>query len=102
MQNILTGKALDLLKNSNKIFGQKYINENKPYKFHQLPIAALEGKMIFPAFIILDENGKVLEKTQKYMTPEDLEPLLHYFGDDAYKNEKFEVYKKNFKSEIKD
>jgi len=85
-----------------KIMGQTYINENKPYKYHQLPIAALEGKMIFPAFIILDENENVLIKVQEYMTPEKFEPLMKYYGDNFYKKESFNTFMKHFKSELKE
>ena len=84
-----------------KIFNQTYINENKPHKYHQLPIAALEGKMIFPAFLILDENGKVLEKINKYMTPENIAPILHYYGDDKYKTQSWEKFLVNYKSKLK-
>jgi len=83
-----------------QIFGQTYINENKPYKYHQLPIAALDGKMSFPAFIIIDENGKVLEKVRRYATPEDIEPILHFYGSNAYKTTKWPEYLKNFKSKL--
>lgn len=84
-----------------KIMGQTYFNENKPYKYHQLPIAALGGKMIFPAFVILDENEKVLIKVQEFMTPEKFEPLMIYYGDDFYKKEDFKKFMKHFKSNIK-
>ncbi len=83
-----------------EIKGVKYINENKTYKFHQLPISALEGKMSFPAFIILDEKGNVLGRYQEYMTPEKFELIMTYFGEDTYKTENFEVFKKHFKSKL--
>jgi thioredoxin-related protein len=81
-----------------EIFGQKYINENKPYKYHQLPIAALEGQMTFPSFIILDENGKVLEKMRQFVTPVTLETIVHYYGDNSYKTDKWDDFKTKFKS----
>lgn len=84
-----------------EIMGVKYINENKSYKFHQLPIAALEGKMNFPAFIILDEKGKVLAKYQEYMTPETIEKVLHFYGDNVYKKEDFSSFMKKFESKLK-
>lgn len=84
-----------------KIMGQKYINENKSYKYHQLPVAALGGKMTFPAFLILDENEKVLQKVQQFMIPEKMEPLLKYYGDNVYKKESFDAYLKTFKTELK-
>jgi thioredoxin-related protein len=81
-----------------EIFGQKYINENRPHKFHQLPIAALEGIMSFPSFIILDENGKVLEKIRQFMTPETLDMILHYYGENSYKTITWDVFKANYKN----
>jgi len=83
-----------------EIKGVKYINENKAYKFHQLPIAALEGKMSFPAFIILDEKGNVLVKYQEYMTPEKIEAIIHYYGDDFYKTGDFTTFGAKFKSRL--
>ena len=83
-----------------EIMGLRYINENKSYKYHQLPIAALEGKMNFPAFIILDEKGRVLAKFQEYMTPEKMERVIHFYGDDEYKTKDFSKFSKSFKSNI--
>ncbi len=84
------------------IMGHDYINDNKPYKYHQLPIAALEGKMTFPAYIILDEDGKVLEKFRMYQTPEMMEVILKYYGNDEFKKQNFVKFKKSFKSSIKE
>lgn len=84
-----------------KIKGITYINENKSYKYHQLPIAALEGKMVFPAFIILDEDGNVLQKFQQYMIPEEFEKIMYFYGENAYKKETFKLFTKNFESKLK-
>ncbi len=83
-----------------EIKGIKYINENKSYKFHQLPIAALEGKMNFPAFIIMDEEGNILSKFQEYMTAEKFEKIMYYYGEDKYKTEKFDSFLKSFESKL--
>ncbi len=85
-----------------EVLGIKYINENQSHGFHQLPIAMLDGKMMLPSILILDENMKVLDKIQMYMTPETIEPLLHYFGDDEYKSTSWENYKAKFKSKLND
>ncbi|MCD4792279.1 MAG: DUF255 domain-containing protein [Bacteroidales bacterium] len=83
------------------IKGTTYINENKSFKYHQLPIAALEGKMVFPAFIILDEDGNVLQKYHQYMIPEEFEAVIKYYGEDAFKTQTFKAFKKIFESNIK-
>ncbi|MFN8254797.1 MAG: hypothetical protein U0W24_03855 [Bacteroidales bacterium] len=79
-------------------FSQKYINEGAPHGFHQLPIVMLSGKMQFPAFLIFDEDQKLLDRFQTYMTPEDFEVLIHFIGDNDYKTKKWEDYKNSFKS----
>lgn len=75
--------------------GVDYVNENKDYKFHQLPIAALQGKMTFPAFVILDEEGNVLDRIQKFLSPEELLLILKFYGDDIYKKKSWEEYLQN-------
>ncbi len=80
-----------------KIKGVTYINENQPHKYHQLPIAALEGKMQFPALLILDENGNVLDRVQKFLTPREMLLLLKYYGENSHKTTPWETYLKENK-----
>jgi len=82
-----------------KAFGGVYA-PNSPKPFHQLVVAMLAGKMYFPSLIILDEKGKMVERIQAYLPPEQLEPILHYFAEDAYKKMNFKTFKKTFKSEL--
>lgn len=81
--------------------GIKYINENLSHGYHQFVIAALEGKMKFPAFIILDEELNLLNRIQMYKTPEDIEPILKYYGEDKYKNMDYKTFLKSFESSFK-
>lgn len=89
---------LDVKTNDTITFlNQKYINEGAPHGYHQIAIAMLDGKMNFPSFLMLDENSKLLERLQKYMPPDEFEVLIHFIGDDVYKNENWEAYKTTFK-----
>ncbi len=89
---------LDVKAQDSIIFlGQTYINEKVAHGYHQLAIAMLNGKMQFPAFIIIDENSKLLDRFYGYMPPEDFEVLIHFIGDNAYKNKKWDDYKLKFK-----
>ena len=85
-------------KDTINIMSQKYINEGATHGFHQLPIAMLNGKMVFPAFLIFDETSKLIDRFQTYMTPEDFEILINFIGENEYKTKKWEEYKQNFKS----
>jgi len=93
--NVRDKKEINFLDN-------KFINENLPHKYHQLAISLLNANMKFPAFIIYDENYKFLFKIQQYMTPEAIEPLIYYVGDDIYKTKTQEEYMKIFKSKLSD
>jgi thioredoxin-related protein len=81
-----------------EFLGQTFINENASHGYHQLPIALLNGKMSSPAFIIFDENSKFLGREQRYFSPEDFEILIRFVGNNAYRNQTIEEYRKEFKS----
>ncbi len=81
-------------------FGAEYVNTGKHPSYHQLPYAMLQGKMKFPATIILDENNKMINLVQAYLTPEAIEPILKYFGENAYKKTAWVDYFKSFEGTI--
>ena len=51
-------------------------------------IAAANGRLAYPTLVYLDEELNVLAPVQGYMTPEQIEPIITYFGDGHYKTEK--------------
>ncbi|HEY4798577.1 MAG TPA: DUF255 domain-containing protein, partial [Bacteroidia bacterium] len=67
---------------------------------HQLAAFFLSNKMSYPTTVYLDENFNLLTQVPGYMQPAQLEPILKYFGDNAYVNMKWDEYQKNFKGEI--
>ena len=73
-------------------WGYKFLNPNPQKGYHQLVPAMLNNKMIFPANVYLNEESKLMNVTQVYLTAEGLEPILKYFGDDAFKTLKWEDY----------
>ncbi len=80
---------------------QVFINEMKAPNYpHQLPIALLNGKMFYPTLVYFDENSKVINKVNGYMTPAGVEPILHFIGDNNYKTEKWEDFRQSFQSKI--
>jgi thioredoxin-related protein len=82
------------------VFGQKFINENKQHPYHQLAVAMLEGKMIFPATLFLDENNKLIDRMQIFLTSENLQPILNYYGGNVYRTTKWADYLKTYKSQM--
>jgi thioredoxin-related protein len=41
--------------------------------------------MRYPSYVILDGESEWLYKVKGYKTPEDLLPILKYYGSDQYK-----------------
>ncbi|HIF14203.1 MAG TPA: DUF255 domain-containing protein [Bacteroidetes bacterium] len=68
------------------------------------------GKQIigYPTISILDEKLNVLTSAAAYFTPQSIEPILKFFGENAYMDDinkddildqkDFEMYKKHFRS----
>ncbi len=79
-------------------FGKDYINPGKDPSYHQLPYAMLSGKMEFPAMLFLNEEKKLINVVQAYLTPEAIEPILLYIGDEIYKQQSWEEFNSNFET----
>ncbi len=89
------------------IKGITYYNRGTENTYHDLPVAMLEGKMFFPAFLILNEDLTPLYKNSNFQSSKALEPLLLYFVDDMFKKyPDYAKFHKDFidkkKSQIKD
>ena len=67
---------------------------------HQLAASLLNNKMSYPTTVFLDENFSLLTQVPGYMQPSQLEPIIKYFGEDSFKNIKWEDYQQTFKSAL--
>ena len=81
-------------------FGKAYVNKGKAPSYHQLPAAMLQGDMRFPAMLFLNKNGKLVQSIQHFMTPENLEPILAYFGKAIYRKQEWAEFRKNYQSQL--
>lgn len=70
---------------------------------HQLTmaIAPVNGRVAYPTIVYMDSQGQVLAPVQGYMTPEQIEPILIYFGDKVYTQQEFPDFQKAFQSRRK-
>jgi thioredoxin-related protein len=79
---------------------QVFINENPTGRrsAHQLAIALLNGKMSYPSIVYLDENIDMLQPIAGYQDAKSIEPILKYFGEDAYKTVSWSDFEESFNS----
>ena len=52
---------------------------------HQLAAALLQNRLSYPSYVILDEEQKLLQVIPGYQETKTFLPILHFFGDDAFK-----------------
>lgn len=78
--------------------GQTFVNSGASGgpPFHQLAIAALKGNVILPSLILINEQSQLLDAIPYYLTPETLEPIIKYFGEDEYKTSKWPDFQSKF------
>ena len=67
---------------------------------HQLAQALLQGKMSYPSYVLMNEDARILQVIGGYQDAKQFEPLIHFFGDDAYKIMSGDDFLKNFQSEL--
>ena len=67
---------------------------------HQLAQAWLRGKMSYPSYVLMNEEMKAIQVIGGYQEAQQFEPMIHYFGDKAYKKMNGEDFLKDFKSEL--
>ena len=68
---------------------------------HQLAAALLNNKMSYPTTVFLDEGLNMLSPVAGYLKPENIEPILVFYGENHHTNTKWEDYSKKFKGEVK-
>lgn len=83
------------------IDGTLFVNPNpqSSRSSHQLAIELLRGKMSYPSFVFLNEKSQLLTVVAGYQPAKEFEPILHYFGENAYADQQWEEYKSLFKGQ---
>ena len=86
--------------------GQTFTNPNyspQPRKStHEFAvyIASTQNGLGYPTMVFLDEELNMIQPIAGYLTPQQLEPILVYFGTDANKTTDWPTYYAAFKSSI--
>lgn len=78
----------------------KYKKEGRS-EFHELSAALLEGKLSYPTTVFMSENEQLLQKIPGYLPAERFEKIIAYFKTNAYKDQDWVKFEKEFKSNIK-
>lgn len=82
--------------------GKDYFNANPKggRSAHQLAQLLLNGRLSYPSYIFLNENGDIITTVPGYRKAEEFEAILHFISEDAYKSKSWEVFKAGFKGSV--
>ncbi len=62
--------------------------------FHQLVYTLDRNSFALPQMVVLDEKDVILDVISFYITPKVFDDIIHYYGDDRYKNTPWEDFQK--------
>lgn len=63
-----------------------------------MAIAPVNGRIAYPTIVYMDEAFKILSPVQGYMQADQILPILHFFGDEAYKDQTWTDYSASYKN----
>lgn len=62
-----------------------------------MAIGNVNGRIAYPTLVYLNEELEVIAPVQGYMTPSQIEPILRYIGEGAYKKQEYQSFQAGFK-----
>ena len=80
-------------KNEIEFKGRKYLNNGEGgFPFHSLALELTRRNFVLPSTVILDENLEVLDVLPFFQTPEWMNKVAHFYGDNEFKKMKWDEY----------
>ncbi|MCC7051498.1 MAG: DUF255 domain-containing protein [Bacteroidia bacterium] len=80
------------------LFNGKYYKVSGKYgSFNDLVVELSGGHVGLPTLFVLDENNKLLDRIPFYVAPNTLDPILHYYSENANLKTKWEDYLMEYK-----
>ena len=76
----------------------KIYKYNSKYQINDFALFLSYGRASFPTTVIIADDESAPIPVAGYMEPKELEPILKYFGEGAYKTMNFPQFEKTFKS----
>lgn len=74
--------------------------QDETHLAHDFTRYLLNGKLSYPAIVILGESGNVLDVRHGYQQAYYLEPVLYYYATNAYKIQRYSDYESDFEGKI--
>lgn len=66
--------------------------------YHELAASLLQGKLSFPTVVFMDENFNMIQALPGYREPKEFHPILTFFGQNDFREMKWDEYQKIYES----
>lgn len=76
----------------------KIYRYNNKYQINDFSIFLTYGRASFPTTVIIADDASAPIPIAGFMEPKEIEPILKYYGEGAYKTMNFPQFEKTFKS----
>ncbi len=73
----------------------KYVSQGSR-GYHELAATLMSNKLSYPTVVILNEDLKIIQQLKGFLKPEQFKPILHYIGEDHYKNQNWKDFENEF------
>ena len=70
--------------------------------YNELAAELLNGQLGYPSLVFLDEQTKMIQLIQSYIQAKQFDAILKFFGDNHYKNKKWEDFQASYVSPVKE
>jgi thioredoxin-related protein len=82
--------------------GQKFWNAGPvgQRSANNFAITVLQGRLSYPSFAFISKNRMTFTIMQGYMSPQQFEPYIHYYGEEKESTVQYDEFMKTFKSEL--
>lgn len=77
----------------------KEFNYDQTRRMNEFSLYVTRGQLTFPNTVIFPSLGDGPAAIPGYMSPNEIEPILKYFGEGNYKHQNFQEFMITFKSE---
>lgn len=76
--------------------GNTFTNNGSQPGYHQLAVSFLQGKMYVPAAVYIGPNSEMITAVPGYKTPDEILPILEFFGEDHYQTTQWQEFIKAY------
>jgi thioredoxin-related protein len=82
----------------NKSFNPDKVNTRNGTHEFTMAVAPVNGRIAYPTIVYMDEDLNILQPVQGMIGPEQFEPIIAFFAEDAYKDTEWPAFQASFES----